>query len=141
MKGNIFQIESSFNTMGDIMDTKSSSMEVDTYGSIQRVKYHLKARSMSAIQMFGNVTTNNRLPSLYLNMKRAYSLYKRTLPCLPFLPRRSATKKSYRLRVIQKAKERRLRHEQKLKKEARLERLRELQLVRQKWWDFRRGHD
>jgi hypothetical protein len=45
-------VESSFNTMGDIIDTKSSNMAVETYNSIQTVKFFLKSRETSAIKMY-----------------------------------------------------------------------------------------
>ena len=38
------RVESSFNVMGDVMDKKSSQMNMETYSSFQNVKYGLKAR-------------------------------------------------------------------------------------------------
>ena len=38
------QVESSFSMMGDILDSRSGRMNIETYGAIQTVKYHLKAR-------------------------------------------------------------------------------------------------
>ena len=38
------RVESSFNVMGDVMDKKSSQMNMETYSSFQDVKYGLKAR-------------------------------------------------------------------------------------------------
>lgn len=45
-------VESSFNTMGDIMDLKSSNMAVETYYSIQTVKYFIKSRETTATKLF-----------------------------------------------------------------------------------------
>lgn len=45
-------VESSFNTMGDIMDPKSSNMAVETYNSIQTVKYFIKSRETTATKLF-----------------------------------------------------------------------------------------
>jgi len=46
------QVEGSFNVMGDVMDEKSGRMNVETYSSIQTVKYGMRATNKSAIQLF-----------------------------------------------------------------------------------------
>lgn len=46
------QVESSFNTMGDILSTKSSSMKIDTFYAIQTVKYWMNARGKTATTAF-----------------------------------------------------------------------------------------
>lgn len=38
--------------MGDIIDPRCTSMNIDTFGSIQTVKYTLVSRNQSAIEMF-----------------------------------------------------------------------------------------
>jgi len=45
-------VESSFNTMGDIMDPKSSNTSVDTYAAIQTVNFFLKTRNTSTVEFF-----------------------------------------------------------------------------------------
>ena len=45
-------VESSFNVMGVIMDTKSASIQVDTYSAYQTVKHALKACKTAALKLF-----------------------------------------------------------------------------------------
>lgn len=45
-------VESSFNLLGDIIDPRCTSMNIDTFSSIQTVKYTLVSRNQSAIEMF-----------------------------------------------------------------------------------------
>ncbi|ROL41182.1 Dipeptidase 1 [Anabarilius grahami] len=45
-------VESSFSTMGDIIDNKSTSMTMTTFNSIQTTKYTLRSRGQMAIQLF-----------------------------------------------------------------------------------------
>ncbi|CAL4074530.1 unnamed protein product, partial [Meganyctiphanes norvegica] len=45
-------VESSFNTMGDILDSRSFNLHIDTYNSYQTVQYYLRARGTKAIDMF-----------------------------------------------------------------------------------------
>ena len=53
------QVESSFSMMGDILDSRSGRIRVDTYGAIQTVKYSLKAKDTTANAMFGSMDSNN----------------------------------------------------------------------------------
>ena len=46
------QVEGSFNTMGDVFDPKSCRMNVQTYSTIQTVKYGLQAEQKTAIEKF-----------------------------------------------------------------------------------------
>lgn len=46
------QVESAFSTMGDILDTKSSRTNVETFSLVMSVKYHLKANDKSAVQYY-----------------------------------------------------------------------------------------
>ncbi|CAM1291290.1 FBN1 (predicted) [Pycnogonum litorale] len=75
------QVESSFNVMGDILDPKSSRMTVETFSSIQTVKYWLRSTGSSATANFRRqdplydpVDT-----SLCHNMRGAASSYKQVL--------------------------------------------------------------
>ena len=45
-------IESSFSVMGCILDVKRASTGVDTYSSIQTVKYDLRAKNKSSAQLY-----------------------------------------------------------------------------------------
>ncbi|XP_051512226.1 uncharacterized protein LOC127416743 [Myxocyprinus asiaticus] len=45
-------VESSFNLMGDIIDPRSTSMNIATFSAIQTVKYTLQSRKQCAIEMF-----------------------------------------------------------------------------------------
>lgn len=45
-------VEASFNLMGDIINPRSSRMNVETFNAIQSVKYGLKSRSTTALQLF-----------------------------------------------------------------------------------------
>ncbi|KAJ4925581.1 hypothetical protein JOQ06_018307 [Pogonophryne albipinna] len=45
-------VESSFNLMGDIIDPKSSRMNIATLDAIQTAKYAMKSRGMTATMMF-----------------------------------------------------------------------------------------
>ena len=47
------RIESSFNTMGDIIHRKSANTQVETYAAVQGIKYNLKARNATAIKLLG----------------------------------------------------------------------------------------
>ncbi|KAJ8366721.1 hypothetical protein AAFF_G00344980 [Aldrovandia affinis] len=45
-------VESSFNLMGDIIDSKSANMNISTFDAIQTAKYYMKSRGMTATMMF-----------------------------------------------------------------------------------------
>ncbi len=45
-------VESSFNVMGDVIDGKSSKTAISTYSAYQTVKYSLRSKNTSAIEMF-----------------------------------------------------------------------------------------
>lgn len=45
-------VESSFNTMGDIINIRSTRMKVETFSAIQTVKYGLKSRNTTALSLF-----------------------------------------------------------------------------------------
>ena len=46
------QVESSFNTMNDIIDERSGRTDIETYGAIQSVKYSMRALQKSASNIF-----------------------------------------------------------------------------------------
>ena len=46
------QVEGNFNTMGDVIDSKSYRMNVDIYSAIQTVKYGLRTEQTTAIEKF-----------------------------------------------------------------------------------------
>ena len=46
------KVESSFNVMGDILDTKSCRMNVGTFNAIQTVSYAFQARGTSSLSYF-----------------------------------------------------------------------------------------
>ncbi|XP_045193668.2 uncharacterized protein LOC123549557 [Mercenaria mercenaria] len=50
-------VEGVFNVMGDVMDTKSSSLGVDSLNAIQNVKSALKAKELSSVEYFGREDT------------------------------------------------------------------------------------
>jgi hypothetical protein len=73
-------VESSFNTMGDIINVKSANMNIDTYSCIQTVKYFLKARNLSAVQCFSKQDIFDPVDhALYLNFKHASAEYRNQL--------------------------------------------------------------
>lgn len=45
-------VESSFNVMGDVIGVKSASMNIETYSSVQTIKYGFRARKTTALKMF-----------------------------------------------------------------------------------------
>lgn len=45
-------VESSFNIMGDILDPKSAAMKIPTFSAIQTVKYGMRAKDTTAVDMF-----------------------------------------------------------------------------------------
>lgn len=46
------QVESSFSTMNDIIDSKSGNIRTDTYGAMLTVKYCLRSSKKTALQYF-----------------------------------------------------------------------------------------
>ncbi|XP_076354683.1 uncharacterized protein LOC143249156 [Tachypleus tridentatus] len=45
-------VESSFNVMGDVIDAKSSKTAIETYTAYQTIKYSLRSKETTAIEMF-----------------------------------------------------------------------------------------
>lgn len=75
------QVESSFNLMGDIMDQKSSRMTVETFSSIQTVKYWLRSTGNSATASYRRADALHDPVDndLCQNMRVAASTYKQVL--------------------------------------------------------------
>ena len=75
------QVESSFSLMGDILDKKSSALTVETYSSIQSVKYQLMAAGKSAVGFFSKKDFLHDPPDRRLcsNMRSAYKTYQTIL--------------------------------------------------------------
>ena len=77
------RIKSSFNVMGDVMDKKSSQMNMETYSSFQDVKYGLKVRKPKSSKSGRSVEYFSREDkyfspvdkSLARNMRNASELY------------------------------------------------------------------
>ena len=46
------QVESSFSTMGDIVDSKSGNIRTDTYSSLQTVRYGLRSTGKTSVEYF-----------------------------------------------------------------------------------------
>lgn len=91
------QIESSFNTMGDILHVKSSNTSVETYGSYQSVKFHLRTVGKSAIEVFRrkDIKYDNVNPALCKNMQGSSRAYRTVLET----KRRAAEEKTRRVQV------------------------------------------
>lgn len=70
-------VESSFNTMGDIIDIRSTNLNIETYSSLQTIRYSLKSKKQSAIQQFKIKAGARPQPSLAKNMATAATEYKK----------------------------------------------------------------
>lgn len=75
------QVESSFNTMNDIIDAKSGRINIETYNSIQTIKYELTASGQTAVQYFkkDDFLHQKINPSLCRDMTTAHRQYKTIL--------------------------------------------------------------
>ncbi|KAG1698564.1 hypothetical protein GQR58_005730 [Nymphon striatum] len=71
-------VESSFNTMGHILGTRSTRMNIKIFSAIQTVKYDLRARNTTATSLFkkGDIKHNKVDGLLCCHMKSAVSCYK-----------------------------------------------------------------
>ena len=72
-------VESSFNLMGDIIDIRSTRMNIATFSAIQTVKYGLMSRKMTALECFrkGDVKHDPIDGHLCRNFKTAAAAYAR----------------------------------------------------------------
>ena len=72
------QVESSFNTMGDVIDIRSCQMKTETYSAFQTVKYYLKARDTKAVSYFKrpDILHSAVDRKLCVNLKTAAAEYK-----------------------------------------------------------------
>ncbi len=75
------KVESSFSAMNDIVDKKSNRLNVETYQAYQEVRYRLKAKKMTALQLYHREdklhTPVNRSECFYL--QTSYGRYSRKL--------------------------------------------------------------
>ena len=71
-------VESSFNTMGDVIGIKSCQTSVETYSSVQTVKYWFNSHQTTALKYFErkNVVNDPVDPKLCRNLKGASSQYR-----------------------------------------------------------------
>ncbi|XP_052785259.1 uncharacterized protein LOC128220775 isoform X1 [Mya arenaria] len=52
-------VESSFNTLGDVIDSKAANMEILTYSSYHTISYAIKAGKSIAFSLFNKTDSNN----------------------------------------------------------------------------------
>ncbi|KAK9976852.1 hypothetical protein ABG768_018673 [Culter alburnus] len=71
------QVASSFSMMANIMQAKTSSLNVETYEAYEVVKYQLKAMQVSAIQHYSRPSRDSPInPSLVQNLKLSSRRYR-----------------------------------------------------------------
>lgn len=72
-------VESSFNTMGDVIDIRSTRMRTTTYSAMQTVRYAMRSRGQSALQIFkkGDIKHDTVDKHLVHNLRSAASSYKK----------------------------------------------------------------
>lgn len=110
-------MESSFNTMGDILGKKCSRTAVKTYSSIQAIKYHLKSRDINSISFFKDCPLKN-LPSC---VRTASHVYRKELDRKKEKGRTAkTTKTSHRAHLEKRLQDLRERHVRRLKRNASL---------------------
>ncbi len=73
------RVESSFSLMNDVIDQRSGNMNVSTFNAIQTVKYTLKSREKTAVQLFRreDVKFGEVDRTLCKNINSAAATYKR----------------------------------------------------------------
>ncbi len=73
------RVESSFSLMSDVIDQRSGNMNVSTFNAIQTVKYTLKSREKTAVQLFRreDVKFGEVDRTLCKNINSAAATYKR----------------------------------------------------------------
>ena len=132
------RIESSFNTMGDIIHSKSANTQVETYAAVQGIKYNLKARNATAIKLFGK-SCPAKDPvdrQMCVNIRQSSGVYRRIVgerrveqqrkQKLMGLKKNLQSKKAAKMAMGKKAQEERLRHIRKQQRKSRLRALQEL---------------
>lgn len=67
-------VESSFSSMGDLMNEKSGHMTSETYQALQTIRFHLKAKGQSAVEAFKkkDPVRDPVCKRLCVHMKNAY---------------------------------------------------------------------
>lgn len=124
-------VEASFNTMGDILDAKSSSLRIETYSAYQTVKYFLKTRGKTSLDLFKRqdyLYTKVNV-DLCVNIRAASSTYRNILKekSAQKCNAREVVSKAQDCRLVRAvAEESRARHEKQQKKEAKKKMLQEL---------------
>ena len=126
------RIESSFNTMGDIIHSKSANTKVETYAAVQGIKYNLKARNATAIKLFGK-SCPAKDPvdrQMCINIRQSSGVYRRIVDerrveqqrkqKLMGLNKSMQSKKAAKMAMEKKAKEERLCHIRKQQRKSRL---------------------
>jgi len=74
-------IDGVFNSMGDVCDVRSGSMNTETLSAIQSTKYHLKASGLSAVKYFERPDTlySPVQANIVQNMKGASADYRKSV--------------------------------------------------------------
>jgi len=73
-------VESSFNTLGDVVDNKAARMEISTYSAYQTVRNAMTARKTTAMQYFNRKDRNNNAvvdKHVCVNVRMAAQRYKK----------------------------------------------------------------
>ena len=110
------------------MGTKKSRMKVETYGAVQGVKYALRARATTAIQLFQKTSPNQPVDrTMCRNIRSASAIYRRKLTLA-----KEEKEKQLRLMKIKKTLLSKRAAKQALDDSRKLARLRHLQQQRKK---------
>ena len=127
------RIESSFNTISDIIHSKSANTQVETYAAVQGIKYNLKARNATAIKLFGkSCPTKDPVDrQMCVNIRQSSGVYRRIVGERRVEQQRKQkknmkTKKAAKMAMEKKAQEERVRHIRKQQRKSRLRALQEL---------------
>ena len=74
-------VEGSFSAMGDILDAKSTRLNMETYSALQTVKYDLRAKGKSATEMYArsDIVFGPVNSMLCQDVRRSYGRYKKVL--------------------------------------------------------------
>ncbi|XP_030828178.1 uncharacterized protein LOC115919185 [Strongylocentrotus purpuratus] len=118
------QVESSFSIMGNVLNTERPNLHIETFSSIQTVKYELTASGKSGIRYFRrkNYLKDQVNPKLCKNMRSAYKSYvqekEHKSGMSQTVPRKSAcpSKKQTKEKAIEDADKARVEHTHKLMK-------------------------
>ena len=117
------QVESSFSTMGDVLDNKSHRQKIESYSAIHNVRYAIKATSKNSCAFYSKKDYESVDSRLCRNMKRAYKCYREELEEInaekeakrkkfEVQNQNEISKKNIKERAIQAAKKARIAHRQ-----------------------------